>query len=142
MGDIVKAPMTYRHQSRVMAGEIWAQDEPPSEMVWEVCPYLRGHLDDSRCAHCPRWERDEQYGQVQRGCYGIAAEACRIVFAMRPQDGLSVARARRSLNRDISDAGAVLADAERNDDADLQASYATIIEALKRARDAMQPQSN
>lgn len=64
--------------------EIWDQQEPPSEMVWEICPYTRSSTkDDDRCHHCPQWEDDPDYGKVQRGCYGMAAEACRIVFAMQ-----------------------------------------------------------
>jgi hypothetical protein len=84
MIDNVKKLDTRFHRSRAVSGrEIWDQAEPPCEMVWEVCPYLRSHLDESRCMQCPRWEDDPDYGKVQRGCYGMAAEVCRIIFAMQ-----------------------------------------------------------
>jgi hypothetical protein len=64
--------------------EIWDQKEPPSDMVWEICPYTRSTTkDDDRCHHCPQWEIDPDHGRLQRGCYAMAAEACRIVFAMQ-----------------------------------------------------------
>jgi len=31
-------------------------------------------------------EIDERYGEMRRGCYGMAAEACRIVFAMQNRE--------------------------------------------------------
>lgn len=65
------------------AKQIWKQREPPEEMVWAVCPYLRSHMDDTECKNCPQWEEHELHGKCQRGCYGLAAEACRIVFAMQ-----------------------------------------------------------
>jgi hypothetical protein len=71
-----------RHPRTIKGKEIWDQDEPAPEMVWAVCPWLlRG--DETNCAHCPTWENDPDHGQVQRGCYGLAAEACRVVFAMQ-----------------------------------------------------------
>lgn len=75
MPDIIAHPRTVR------GSEVWAQDEPPSEMVWAICPYIRNNLKN--CTHCPRYLEDEDHGQVQSGCYGFAAEACRVVFAMQ-----------------------------------------------------------
>jgi len=50
-------------------------------MVWELCPYTR-YEPLKRCEQCPQWEDDPQHGKVQRGCYMLAAEACRVVTAM------------------------------------------------------------
>lgn len=76
--------MTRKHSATVKGREIWDQREPPSDMVWEMCPYTRSTTDaDPRCYHCPKTETDKNHGEVQRGCYGMAAEACRIVFAMQ-----------------------------------------------------------
>jgi hypothetical protein len=69
------------HPPTVRGKEVWAQKEPPKEMVWAVCPYTRSAGDG--CLHCPTWQKDKTYGPVQRGCYGMAAEACRVVFAMQ-----------------------------------------------------------
>lgn len=79
---VVKFPAEKVYPRMVEPREIYAQEEPPDEMVWAVCPYMR-QTADYRCLHCPKFEHDEHYGPVQRGCYGIAAEACRIVFAMQ-----------------------------------------------------------
>jgi len=81
---IAEFPKEKIFRATVEGREILAQAEPPQEMVWEICPYTRSttHNDD-RCHHCPQWETDPHYGKVQRGCYGMAAEACRIVFAMQ-----------------------------------------------------------
>lgn len=67
--------------------EIWAQPEPPEEMVWAVCSHVEGR-DLQECDHCPMWEETPRPGshkddKVQRGCYGMAAEVCRIVFAVQ-----------------------------------------------------------
>lgn len=89
MADITKFPVEKVYPPIVRGREIWDQAEPPPEMVWAVCPWMRKYLDDSRCNHCPRQEEDD-YGPMQRGCYGIAAEVCRVVFAMQkriPVDG-------------------------------------------------------
>lgn len=80
---VMKFPLEKVHPAIVDGREIWKQQEPPEEMVWAVCPHLRVHHDESRCHHCPRYERHPDYGEVQRGCYGLAAETCRIVFAMQ-----------------------------------------------------------
>jgi len=80
---IVKHPARYRYRQSVRAKEMWAQAEPSEEMVWEVCVYTNGLKP---CHHCPRWEDDRHHGRVQRGCYSIAAEACRVVFAMQKRE--------------------------------------------------------
>lgn len=80
---IVPLPVRKIYPDEVRGKEVWEQDEPPAEMVWAVCPYLRMHKEESRCHHCPKWEKDKDYGKVQRGCYSFAAEACRVVFAMQ-----------------------------------------------------------
>lgn len=83
MSDVVKFPGERVFPNTVGGHEVWKQDDPQQEMVWAVCPYTRMHLDETRCHHCPPWEQDEDYGEMRRGCYGIAAEVCRIVFAMQ-----------------------------------------------------------
>ena len=82
MGEVVKAPMRRVYPPRIRGKQIWAQDEPPPEMVWEVCPYAR-RLEP--CQHCPEQETDESGRVFQRGCYGLAAEVCRIVFACQAE---------------------------------------------------------
>lgn len=59
--------------------DVWAQKEPPDEMVWEVCPYLR---DLEPCRGCPRWEDRGDGRPVMRACFALASEVCRIVFAL------------------------------------------------------------
>lgn len=87
MGEVVKAPTDFRHPRSVKPAEMYAQAEPPSEMVWELCPYTSNVKDDDRrCRHCPQWEEDEHHGKMQRMCYGLASEACRIVFAMQRRE--------------------------------------------------------
>lgn len=80
--DVIQFPREKVYPNTVDGYEVWAQAEPPSAMVWAVCPWMR-RGDESRCMHCPQWEVDPDYGQVQRGCYGIAAEVCRVVFSMQ-----------------------------------------------------------
>lgn len=77
---VVRLPIEFRRHRKITPREIWASSEPPSEMVWEVCPYTR---NCEPCQGCPQWEEDEQHGKLQRGCYGTAAEACRVVEAMQ-----------------------------------------------------------
>ncbi len=81
--SVDKIPVRYRRPRNLTGKEIWDVSEPPSEMVWEVCPYLRMDKEDKGCQQCPQWEEDERYGKTQRGCYGLASEACRIVIAMQ-----------------------------------------------------------
>lgn len=88
MADITEFPIERVYPNLVDGREVWAQDEPPTEMVWAVCPWMRSHHDESRCHHCPRYETHPDYGQMQRGCYGIAAEVCRVVFAMQRRNTL------------------------------------------------------
>jgi hypothetical protein len=84
--SVVNLPIEKVFPSLVKGKEIWAQSEPPPEMVWEICPYTRRSEGRDRCLHCPAWAEDPDYGPVQRGCYGIAAEACRIIFAMQKRE--------------------------------------------------------
>lgn len=83
--DVLKFPREKVYPPIVRGKEMWEQDEPPDEMVWAVCPHLRivSPVEDSRCHRCPKWEDDEDYGKCQRMCYGLAAEVCKIVFAMQ-----------------------------------------------------------
>lgn len=83
MVDVVKFPVEKIYPNTVGGREVWDQTEPPQEMVWAVCPYIRLSAEESRCNHCPPWEEDPDYGKMRRGCYGLAAEACRVVFAMQ-----------------------------------------------------------
>lgn len=83
MADITKFPIEKIYPPMVRGREVWAQQDPPDAMVWAVCPYTRMHQEETRCNHCPAWETDPQYGDMRRGCYGIAAEVCRVVFAMQ-----------------------------------------------------------
>jgi len=84
MGTVVKFPLEKSYPETVSGREVWAQKEPSPEMVWAVCPYIRSAIE--RCKHCSPWEIDERYGEMRRGCYGMAAEACRIVFAMQNRE--------------------------------------------------------
>jgi hypothetical protein len=40
-----------------------------------VCARLR----NKPCKECPAWEKDKDYGKMQRGCYGLARELINIV---------------------------------------------------------------
>lgn len=84
MTTVIKFPRLKRYPQTVSGKEVWAQEEPPTKMVWEVCHYTNSN--NECCAHCPQWEDDPDYGKVQRGCYTRAAEACRIVFAMQNRE--------------------------------------------------------
>jgi hypothetical protein len=86
--SITKFPTRYRRPRQVRGREIYQQAEPEPEMVWEVCPYLRMHMEEDRCAQCPPWHQDPDYGTMQHGCYGLAAEVCRIVFAIQARKPL------------------------------------------------------
>jgi len=86
MPRVIKFPKKRTYHRIVTGREVWDQKEPSSEMVWEVCPYTRSRRsidDQDGCLHCPRYEEDPDCGKVQRGCYAMAAEACRVVFAMQ-----------------------------------------------------------
>lgn len=55
-----------------------------------ICEYLHFDRDANfRCKGCPAWERDEHYGKVQRGCYGLAQEACNIAQLGAPRKGMT-----------------------------------------------------
>ena len=67
----------------VTARELWTTDEPPEDMVWDICDHSR-QMDEKACKRCPRASVDPEfpeYGPQQQLCYGLAAEVCRIVFA-------------------------------------------------------------
>jgi hypothetical protein len=85
MTEIVKFPVEKVYPDIVReVCEIEAQEVPSKEMVWALCPYLRRHADDSRCRRCPSSVFDADLGEeMVRGCYGVAEEACRIVFTMQ-----------------------------------------------------------
>lgn len=69
-----------QHKQVVSVKEMYAQGNAhPDQMVWDMCRYTRRNHE--HCNECPRWEKDPHYGKVQRGCYGIAHEACRIAMA-------------------------------------------------------------
>lgn len=84
--NVINFPKEKVYPREVRGFEIWAQPEPPSEMVWAICPYLRSNQDDPRCNNCPPLETDVDYGDMTRGCYVFAAEACRVVFAMQARN--------------------------------------------------------
>lgn len=87
---VTKFPVEKVYPDAVGGREVWAQTEPSQEMVWAICPYTRSNQHaikgDNRCLHCPRYEEDPDYGLMSRGCYVMAAEACRIVFAMQARE--------------------------------------------------------
>lgn len=68
----------------VRAVEMYAQREPPDEMVWELCPYLRRDAD--ACEGCAETFIDPDYGECSPGCYVFAKEACRVIFAMQARE--------------------------------------------------------
>jgi hypothetical protein len=81
MNKVVKWPIDRKYPRTVIAKEMYAQKEPPEEMVWALCPYTRGVMHS--CHHCPEWEDDPEHGEYSRGCYVLAKEAVRTVFAMQ-----------------------------------------------------------
>jgi len=78
---VEKIPIRYRRPRTLTVEETCDIADPPPEMVWELCPYIRAILDG--CQQCPRWEDHEDHGRVQKLCYGLAEEACRVVLAMQ-----------------------------------------------------------
>lgn len=84
MGKVIQSGIERRHHREIRGKEIWAQQEPTQEMIWDVCPYIRTKLD--RCRHCPPWREDKHYGKVKDGCFMMAAEVCRIVFARQKRE--------------------------------------------------------
>lgn len=80
--NISKLPVEKVYPRSVRGREVWDQQEPPPEMVWEVCVYTTGGTHE-RCRHCPAEREDPDHVTVTDGCYVWAAEACRVVFAMQ-----------------------------------------------------------
>lgn len=82
MSNVLKFPRPKkRHKQVVSVKEMHCQGNAmPDQMVWDMCRYTRRN-DDPDCNECPRWEQDKHYGKVQRGCYGMAQEACRYALA-------------------------------------------------------------
>ena len=84
--SIERLPVRYRRPQETTPRESWDSPEPSDLMTWEVCLYLRLQTDDG-CMQCPRWEDDEVVGRVQRGCRGLAEEACRVMMAVQRREG-------------------------------------------------------
>jgi hypothetical protein len=84
--NLIKFPKAYRHKRTISGREIWDVPKPPNNMIWEICPYIYSR-DLEGCNHCPEWEEDPVHGKVQRGCFGLAEEVCRIIFAMQQKSG-------------------------------------------------------
>lgn len=90
MGDLTKLPVEFKHRS--CKPDIWSVPDPPPEMVWEVCRYTRQGDNRGRCKHCPAVIDDpddhivSSYGPYVEGCYQMAQEACRVVFAMQKRE--------------------------------------------------------
>lgn len=82
---ITRIPVEYRRPALLTPAEIHAIPDPSDAMVWELCPYLRPGLS---CAACPSTEHDEDYGEVKRGCRGMAEEACKVVVAMQAKEAV------------------------------------------------------
>lgn len=97
MAKIVQFPGEKVYPNLVKGEEIHRQPEPTEEMVWAVCPWLRAHQDDSRCRHCPAWFEEPNYGTMRYGCYGMAAETCKVIFAMQARASQTVTSEERSL---------------------------------------------
>lgn len=87
--SVIKLDVRYRRPRTVRGREIYTQPKPSSEMVWEICPYLRMHCKEDRCSQCPEEFEDETYGTMIHGCYGLAEEVCRIIFAMQARNNKS-----------------------------------------------------
>lgn len=82
--EATKFPGRFHRHRQLSPKEMYAVPEPPDELVWELCPYLRLHRqDDWRCRQCPRWVHDERHGKLCLGCYGMAQEAVRVVLGMQ-----------------------------------------------------------
>lgn len=52
-----------------------------SSIVHAICPYLR---DFKPCEECPKWQTDEKYGKVTKGCYVLANEVMNICQTGHP----------------------------------------------------------
>lgn len=81
MAELIKFPGPFRFGRTLTAREIYAVKEPPEEMVWEICPYIKSKLE--ACEHCPKTEKDPDHGDITKGCFVMASEACRVVLALK-----------------------------------------------------------
>ena len=81
MNNVIKLPEPEkRHKQVVSVQEMYCQgNDVPVQMVWDMCRYTRPNFQF--CKECPRYEEDNTYGWVQRGCFGAAMEACRYAMA-------------------------------------------------------------
>lgn len=67
---------------------------PRFNRIHVVCEYLHfGEDADFQCKGCPAWELSD-YGRVQRGCYGLAKEACNIARYGAPRKKMPRAKVR------------------------------------------------
>ena len=81
MNNVIRLPKPKkRHKQIVSVREMYCQGNAiPDQMVWDMCRYTKHN--DEPCRECPRWEINKDYGKVQRGCFGLALEACRYAMA-------------------------------------------------------------
>ncbi len=89
MSKVVRFPLQKkRHDQVVGVKEMYCQGDAPDAMVWDMCRNTK--RDQEYCNECPRWEEDKDYGKVQRGCFGMAQEACRygLAWAERIQQNI------------------------------------------------------
>lgn len=86
---VIKLPVKYKRPRAISAKEMYASPEPSDLMVWEICPYLRSSLGgeyDFTCQGCPKWECDEHFGLISRGCRVMAEEACKVMMAVQRRE--------------------------------------------------------
>lgn len=85
MTEIITLPPMKRHKPVIPAREMYDQGEMPEQMVWDICNYMKvispHEIGDGHCKECPRWAKDEDGDQVQRGCFGLAHEAAATALA-------------------------------------------------------------
>lgn len=86
--SVERIPVSYRRPPQITPREIWDSPEPSDFMVWEVCPYAKGHMKfiDEGCQQCPSFEEDERHGSVKRGCRAWAEETCRLMMAIQRRE--------------------------------------------------------
>lgn len=82
--NVTRLPVKRRLRMSATPQEIWSQPAPPDDMVWSMCAHRRSEP----CQGCPAFEEDDGSGGLPcagftRGCYGLAQEACRLVFALQ-----------------------------------------------------------
>lgn len=71
-----------KHRSQIVrARELYCQGDMPEQMVWDMCAYTKQYPTDTACKECTRFEEDPDVGKVQRGCFTMAQEACRLAMA-------------------------------------------------------------